>query len=205
MPLPAAVLTAPADRRLTAAMDKIAGLTWAAREVTRRRYEKFARLALLGGGAEVTAGAFPELWAVFSECCERLAVDPPGFFLVNRPGMGISLIGEERPVMVMESGALAASALWRPLLAQARKRSGMPATAPSALSRAPVAMLLAPPLGIECRTAFWARCWRIMPHHWTRAFCSTLSEPEPATLMLFLIRFHPFCLFTLNRYLIRYI
>lgn len=119
MPLPAAVLTAPADRRLTAAMDKIAGLTWAAREVTRRRYEKFARLALLGGGAEVTAGAFPGLWAVFSECCERLAVDPPEFFLVNRPGMGISLIGEERPVMVMESGALAATAFWRPFLAQA--------------------------------------------------------------------------------------
>lgn len=119
MSLPPAVLTAPADRRLTAAMDKIAGLTWAAREVTRRRYEKFARLALLGGGAEVTGQAFPGLWAAFKECCERLEVAPPEFFLVNRPRMGVSLIGEERPVMVMESGALAATAHWRPLLAQA--------------------------------------------------------------------------------------
>lgn len=119
MSLPAAVLTAPADRRLTAAMEKIAGLAWAAREVTRRRYEKFARLALLGGGAEATPEAFPELWAVFQEVCERLEVSPPGLFLVNRPGMGIALIGEERPVMAMESGALAAPRLWRPLLAQA--------------------------------------------------------------------------------------
>lgn len=118
--LPSAVLSVPADRQMTEKIGKISGLAWAAKEVTRRRYEKYARLALIGGGTAVTAAGFPELWRVFQETCRALSIAEPEFFLVDRPGAVPEVLGEEKPLLMLPVSLLAGGEkAWRVALAGA--------------------------------------------------------------------------------------
>jgi len=116
--MPTPDFTAPADRNFTEKLQKITGLEWAAKEITRRRYEKFARLALLGGGVKVTEKSFPELWQAFSGICSALEIALPDFFIGNPPGGKTAVIGEEKPFIVLPATFLNEKKFWRIVLAQ---------------------------------------------------------------------------------------
>lgn len=100
-------LTVPADAKMISTMQKIKGMTWLAQEITRRRYEKFARLAFIGGACLVTPATFPALNTLLNNICAQLKIAPPEFYLKNSPTISATIIGEEKPLLMVSDAALA--------------------------------------------------------------------------------------------------
>ncbi|GHS95303.1 hypothetical protein FACS1894139_18360 [Planctomycetales bacterium] len=103
----AAALTAPADRKMLGLLQKITPLGWAAKAITRRRYEKFARLALIGAGGAVTRATLPRLWQLANGVAEKLEIVCPEIYIADAPTVAAKIIGEEQPLLMLHRGALA--------------------------------------------------------------------------------------------------
>lgn len=95
------------DCKIRSVMQKLRVFEWAAREISRRRYEKYARLAYTAGALRVGEHAYPQLLAMLKEVCA--AFDLPAPELYVRPGEApqAQLLGEEKPMLILSTGMLA--------------------------------------------------------------------------------------------------
>lgn len=104
--VPAGAFTCKDDRKIMAAMRKLKGMEWVARELSTRRYEKYSHLALTAGCIKAGECAFPEIHNMLIESCEILGVDAPLLYIKATKEIELKVIGEETTMIMLSSGVL---------------------------------------------------------------------------------------------------
>ena len=106
--LPADAFAHPADHKAREALDRLPGVDWALRQISRHSYETVARMSLLANAVRCGPGAYPPLAAALAEACGVLDLPAPELFVEPRPEAGVRIVGGDRPIVVLASALLEA-------------------------------------------------------------------------------------------------
>jgi len=97
----------PADRAATAALQSIPGLDSLVRKLIELRYERAYRQAFLAGSVKLGPRQLPDVWALHEEAIATLDLEPHDLYLTQMPITNAAAIGAGKPMVVLNSGAIA--------------------------------------------------------------------------------------------------
>jgi Zn-dependent protease with chaperone function len=97
----------PADRAATAALQSIPGLDSLVRKLIELRYERAYRQAFLAGSVKLGPNQLPDVWALHKEAIATLDLEPHDLYLTQMPITNAAAIGAGKPMVVLNSGAIA--------------------------------------------------------------------------------------------------
>lgn len=104
--LPRGAFAVPEDRKMRVVIEKLRLLDRAARELSRRRYEKYARLAFTAGAIRCGEKSYPQLAQTLKDHCLALDVAVPELYVRRAPEPIAELLGEEHPQVLLSTGML---------------------------------------------------------------------------------------------------
>lgn len=104
--LPHGAFALAEDCKIRAIMEKLRVFDWAARELSRRRYEKYARLAFTAGALRAGGHAYPKLEEMLKEVCATFDLAEPELFIKPAAQPTVQLLGEEKVMLILSTGML---------------------------------------------------------------------------------------------------
>jgi Zn-dependent protease with chaperone function len=97
----------PDDAAALDALKHTAGLDLLVRKISAWGMERFLRIQLTGSYLRVTPDNFPDLWRILITARDRLALPiTPGLYIQNQEESNAFTAGAEKPVIVVNSGAI---------------------------------------------------------------------------------------------------
>jgi len=96
----------PEDRRAMAALDKVPGIHWAMRQLSRHSYEKVMRLSLTAKSVQAGPRSFRRLHELLVEACQSLDVPVPELFVRQDRTPAVTTIGPDRPLTIIAAELL---------------------------------------------------------------------------------------------------
>lgn len=103
---PRGAFALPEDKRVRRVMERLRVFDWAAKEISRRRYEKYTRLSLAAGCVRCGAGAFPRLHELLAGVAAALGLEAPELYVKREPRPEAELVGEKQVLLVLSTGML---------------------------------------------------------------------------------------------------
>ncbi|ASC72173.1 Peptidase M48 [Halomicronema hongdechloris C2206] len=97
----------PLDRQAEAALRSVPGFDIVARKFVELLYERPQYVYLMGNAIQVGPRQYSTLYQLFRECVRALDVEPmPSLFVAQNPAVNSYSLGEDRPCLVINTGAL---------------------------------------------------------------------------------------------------
>jgi Zn-dependent protease with chaperone function len=94
----------PADRAATAALQRVPYLDQVVRRLISLGYERALRVAALGASVRLGQEQLPHIWVLHRQVFHTLDLEPvPDLYLTQFPLANASVIGTERPIVVLNS------------------------------------------------------------------------------------------------------
>ncbi len=101
--IPFGIFCTDNDKLISAKVMKLKGFDWASRELSKSRYEKFARQSYSSNCSRINAQTMPELAAGIAETCNTLGIPVPTTYLQNSTTPCAFCIGETDPILIVSS------------------------------------------------------------------------------------------------------
>ncbi len=89
------------DCKIRSVVQKLRVFEWAARELSRRRYEKYARLSYTAGALRAGEHAYPQLLQMLKEVSTAFDLPVPELFIEPGELPQARLLGEEKPMLIL--------------------------------------------------------------------------------------------------------
>lgn len=94
------------DRKICQVMRKLKVFDWLVKEISRRRYEKYSRLAYTAGAVRCGEKAYPTLAQMLADVCSAFDLKTPQLFVCHDNAAAARLIGEVEPMLLVSTGML---------------------------------------------------------------------------------------------------
>ncbi len=104
--IPEGLFCTPKDRFITSKLMKMKGIDWASKELSRRRYEKFARQTASANCMRITADSFNEIYRGAVDLCVKLGINVPDMYLQRSDKAAAYCLGETKPLLIITSSLL---------------------------------------------------------------------------------------------------
>ena len=99
--IPSGLFCTGRDRLISSRIMKLKGFDWASKELSRKRYEKYARLSYSANCMRITAESMPEIYQDVCEISEKLGITVPDIYLQRNTAPGAYALGETEPMLIV--------------------------------------------------------------------------------------------------------
>ena len=104
--IPKGVFCTKNDRMITSRVMKLKGFDWASKELSRKRFEKYARLSYSSNCVRISEKNLSAIYSVVHETAGVLGIDTPDVYLLRSSRPVAFCIGETEPMLIVSTEAI---------------------------------------------------------------------------------------------------